>query len=59
MGGYVTWIGIGASAIIAGYEGIVASNPELAAIIVTIGTIVVGVCRKVEKVTKALNSKKE
>ncbi len=54
MGGYVTWIGIGITGFIAGYEAVIASNPELAALLVGGGTVVVGVARKIEKVIKAL-----
>ncbi len=57
MKGWVTWLGIGAGAVIAGYEAIIESNPELAAIIVTVGTIVVGVARKIEKLAKAFQEK--
>jgi hypothetical protein len=54
MQGYVTWIGIGITGFIAGYEAVIASNPELAAILVGSGTIVVGIARKIEKVLHTL-----
>lgn len=53
MGGFVTWVGIGISGFIAGYEAIIASDPKIAAWAIGAGTIIVGVARKIEKAIKA------
>ncbi len=54
MRGFVTWIGIGMAGFLAGWEGVVNSNPILAAKMSVATIIVFGVARKIEKVIKAL-----
>jgi hypothetical protein len=56
MGGFVTWIGIGITGFLAGWEGVVNSNPILAAKMSGITIIVFGVARKIEKVIKAVKN---
>lgn len=53
MGGYVTWIGVGISAFVTGYEAIIAQNPELAAAFGLAGVLALGFGRKLEKAMAA------
>ena len=56
MGGFVTWIAVGISAALTGYEAIVAQSPELAGIFGVTGVALVGIGRKIEKAIKAYKS---
>ncbi len=54
MKGFVTWIGIGMTGFLAGWEGVANSNPILAAKMAAAGVVIFGVARKIEKVMEAL-----
>ncbi len=54
MKGFVTWIGIGITGLIAGWEGVANSDPLLAAKMSAAGVVVFGIARKIEKVLNAL-----
>lgn len=54
MGGWVTWVGIGLTGVLAGYEAIVAQNPEVAGALGAGAVIVIGVSRKIEKLLNGL-----
>ncbi|MHA2010694.1 MAG: hypothetical protein ACW980_25580 [Promethearchaeota archaeon] len=58
MGGFVTWIGIGITALLTGYEAIIAQNPEIAGALGAGAVIVIGVARKIEKAIKAFQEGK-
>jgi len=53
MGGFVTWIGVGISSFVVGYEAIIAADPVLAAKVGGALTIIVGIARKIEKAIAA------
>ena len=53
MGGFVTWVAVGISACLTGYEAIIAQNPELAGVFGVTGIALVGIGRKIEKAIKA------
>jgi hypothetical protein len=58
MGGFVTWISIGISAVLTGYEAIIAQNPEVAGFFGVVGVALLGIGRKLEKGIKAFQGKK-
>lgn len=54
MKGWVTWVGIALTAGLAGYEAVVAQNPEIAGALGAGAVIVIGVARKIEKLLKVM-----
>ncbi len=55
MKGFVTWIGIGITGFIAGWEGVANSNPLLAAKMSAAGVVIFGIARKIEKAIAAVS----